>query len=88
MPMQHKLESIASSAVRAADKVSAKLIVCITHTGKCGPPGCMWQTCTCSHRKCETAPVALLGVYPLLPLRLSVPARVPGAAEGGWPVTR
>ncbi|GAB4821691.1 hypothetical protein N2152v2_008737 [Parachlorella kessleri] len=34
LPMQHKLESIASSAVRAADKVSAKLIVCITHTGR------------------------------------------------------
>lgn len=31
-----RLESIASSAVRAADKVNAALIIAFTHTGECG----------------------------------------------------
>jgi hypothetical protein len=35
-PYLSKLESIASSAVRAADKVQASLIVVYTHTGGCG----------------------------------------------------
>ena len=35
----NKLESIASSAVRAADKVSASLIIVFTQTGV--PPSCM-----------------------------------------------
>jgi pyruvate kinase len=34
-PYLSKLESIASSAVRAADKVQASLIVVYTHTGRC-----------------------------------------------------
>ena len=33
-PYLSKLEAIASSAVRAADKVQAKLILCYTHTGQ------------------------------------------------------
>lgn len=33
-PPYSKLESIASSAVRAADRVGASLIVVYTHTGK------------------------------------------------------
>jgi pyruvate kinase len=33
-PYLSKLESISSSAVRAADKVGASLIVVYTHTGK------------------------------------------------------
>ena len=44
-----KLESIASAAVKAADKVGAALIICITHTGgrgakrwKGGGEGCFW----------------------------------------------
>lgn len=34
-PLLSKLESIASSAVRAADKVAASLILVYTHTGAC-----------------------------------------------------
>jgi len=33
-PVMSKLESIASSAVRAADKVHASLIIVYTHTGE------------------------------------------------------
>ena len=34
VPAMSKLESIASSAVRAADKVQASLIIVYTHTGQ------------------------------------------------------
>lgn len=38
-PYLSKLESISSSAVRAADKVGASLIVVYTHTGEAGCAG-------------------------------------------------
>ena len=34
LSMSSKLESIAGAAVKAADKVGASLIICITHTGE------------------------------------------------------
>lgn len=47
-PVMSKLESIASSAVRAADKVHASLIIVYTHTGQTANPSALgFLSCLC-----------------------------------------
>jgi len=46
-PVMSKLESIASSAVRAADKVHASLIIVYTHTGETACDACLLLLLVC-----------------------------------------
>lgn len=51
-----KLESVAASAVKSADKVGAALMVVVTHTGERGAGG--WCSSVCGHVEVRDAQCA------------------------------